>query len=95
MIAAMQPLLKQRLIESARQKLIAKIEKMRNSRVILLVHRQETMSFLGFPVYKFINIQDSEEILRAIQMTDKDVPIDLILHTPGGLVLASLQIARA
>ncbi len=95
MIAALQPLLKQRLIESARQRLIAKIEKKRNSRVILLVHRQETMSFLGFPVYKFINIDDSEEILRAIQMTDKDMPIDLILHTPGGLVLASLQIARA
>ena len=95
MIAALQPILKQRLIESARQRLIAKIEKKRNSRVILLVHRQETMSFLGFPVYKFINIDDSEEILRAIQMTDKDMPIDLILHTPGGLVLASLQIARA
>jgi len=95
MIAALQPVLKQKLIESARQRLIAKIEKKRNSRVILLVHRQETMSFLGFPFYKFINIDDSEEVLRAIQMTDKDMPIDLILHTPGGLVLASLQIARA
>ncbi len=95
MLAALQPVLKQRMIESARQRLIAKIEKKRNSRVISLIHRQETMSLLGFPVYRFINIQDSEEILRAIQMTDKDVPIDLILHTPGGLVLASLQIARA
>jgi len=28
-------------------------------------------------------------------MTDKDVPIDLILHTPGGLVLAAEQIAHA
>ena len=28
-------------------------------------------------------------------MTDSDVPVDLILHTPGGLVLAALQIARA
>ncbi|ADR19643.1 SDH family Clp fold serine proteinase [Calditerrivibrio nitroreducens] len=93
--AAMQPAIKQKMIESARQKLIAKIEKKRGSRVILLVHRQETMSFLGFPVYKFINIDDSEEVLRAIQMTDKNVPIDIILHTPGGLVLASLQIARA
>jgi len=53
------------------------------------------MSFLGFPFYKFINIDDSEEVLRAIQMTDKSVPIDLILHTPGGLVLASVQIANA
>ena len=28
-------------------------------------------------------------------MTDADVPIDLVLHTPGGLVLAALQIAKA
>src|SRR6202040_348067 len=32
---------------------------------------------------------------RAIHMTDPDVPLDLVLHTPGGLVLAALQIARA
>jgi ClpP class serine protease len=62
---------------------------------ILLVHRQETMSFLGFPVYKYITVDDSEEVIRAIHMTDKEMPIDLILHTPGGLVLASLQIAEA
>ncbi len=95
MLSALQPLLKQRMIESARHRLINKIEKKRKSRVILLVHRQETMSFLGFPVYKYIDIHDSEEILRAIQLTDDDVPIDMVLHTPGGLVLASLQIARA
>ncbi len=95
MIIALQPVIKQRMIESSRQRLIAKIEKKRGSRLILLVHRQETMSFLGFPFYKYINIQDSEEVLRAIQLTDDDVPIDLVLHTPGGLVLASLQIARA
>ena len=95
MIIAFQPVIKQKMIESSRAKLIYKIEKERNSRVILLVHRQETMSFLGFPFFKYINIHDSEEILRAIQLTDDDIPIDLILHTPGGLVLASLQIARA
>jgi ClpP class serine protease len=95
MMIALQPVIKQRMIESSRQRLIAKIEKERNSRLILLVHRQETMSFLGFPFYKYINIQDSEEVLRAIQLTDDDVPIDIVLHTPGGLVLASLQIARA
>ncbi|RLA80013.1 MAG: hypothetical protein DRG33_03085, partial [Deltaproteobacteria bacterium] len=62
---------------------------------ILLVHRQETMSLLGFPIFRYIDIHDSEEVLRAIHMTDPEVPIDLILHTPGGLVLAALQIARA
>ncbi len=94
-LSALQPVLKQKLLESARQKLIARLEKQRGSRVILLVHRQETMSLLGFPVFRYINIEDSEEIIRAIHMTDPDMPIDLVLHTPGGLVLASYQIAHA
>ena len=34
-------------------------------------------------------------MLRAIQLTDPTDPIDLIVHTPGGLVLAAEQIARA
>jgi len=93
--SALQPVLKQKLLENARQKLIASLEKQRGSRVILLIHRQETMSLLGFPVFRYISIEDSEEIIRAIQMTDPHIPIDLVLHTPGGLVLASYQIAHA
>jgi ClpP class serine protease len=95
LLSALQPVLKQRLLESSRQRLIAKIERQRKSRVVLLVHRQETMNFLGFPVVRYIDINDSEEVLRAIHLTDPSVPLDLVLHTPGGLVLASLQIARA
>ncbi len=95
MASALQPLLRQRMVEAARKRLIARIEKERGSRVILMVHRQETMSVLGFPVFRYIDIHDSEEVIRAIQMTDSDVPIDIVLHTPGGLVLASYQIARA
>jgi ClpP class serine protease len=95
MFSALQPMLRQRLLNAARQRQIAKIERVRVSRVILVVHRQETMSFLGFPVLRYIDINDSEEILRAIHMTDPRVAVDLVLHTPGGLVLAALQIARA
>src|SRR6267142_2443048 len=93
--SALQPVMKQRLLEASRQRLIARIERQHNSRVILLVHRQEMMSILGFPVYRYIDVNDSEEVLRAIHMTDRTVPIDIVLHTPGGLVLAALQIARA
>ena len=95
MLSALQPALRQWYLESMRQRLILKIERKRNSRVILLVHRQETMSFLGFPIFRYIDVNDSEEVLRAIHMTDATVPIDIVLHTPGGLVLAALQIARA
>lgn len=95
MISMLQPWLRQRMLEVSRTRLMHKIEKQRNSRVILLIHRQETMSFLGFPIARYIDINDAEEVIRAVQLTDDDVPIDLVLHTPGGLVFASLQIARA
>jgi len=93
--SAIQPMLRQRMLEAMRVRKIAQLESERKSRVILLVHRQETMRLLGFPVARYIDINDSEDVLRAIQMTDEDVPLDLVLHTPGGLVLAALQIAKA
>ncbi|AFH50390.1 Periplasmic ClpP class serine protease [Ignavibacterium album JCM 16511] len=95
MLSSLQPLLRKKMLESARIKLLERIEQQRNSRVIAFIHRQETMSFLGFPLMRYIDINDSEEILRAIKLTDKNIPIDIILHTPGGLVLASEQIANA
>jgi ClpP class serine protease len=94
-IAALQPLLKRRLLLATRQRLITAFEKKRGSRVIVLIHRQETMSLLGFPILRYIDIDDSEEVIRAIHMTDPEIPLDLVLHTPGGLVLASYQIAHA
>jgi ClpP class serine protease len=95
MFSALQPMLRQRMLEAMRVRKISQLESERKSRVILLVHRQETMRLLGFPIARYIDINDSEEVLRAIQMTDDDVPLDLVLHTPGGLVLAALQIAKA
>jgi ClpP class serine protease len=95
MLAALQPVITQRLLEATRKRLIARIERNRRSRVVLLVHRQETMSLLGFPVFRYIDVNDSEEVIRAIHLTDPEVPLDLVLHTPGGLVLAATQIAHA
>jgi ClpP class serine protease len=95
LFSAIQPVLKQKLLESSRQRMIAAIERRRKSRVILLVHRQETMSLLGFPLMRYIDVNDAEEVLRACELTDPEVPLDLVLHTPGGLVVASVQIARA
>ncbi len=94
-LSALQPLVQRRWLEAARLRLLRELERKRNSRVIALIHRQETMSLLGFPIMRYIDIQDSEEVLRAIRLTPPEMPIDLILHTPGGLVLAAEQIARA
>jgi ClpP class serine protease len=95
MLSALQPVVRQKMLEAARLRLMSRMERARKSRMIALVHRQETMSFLGFPLMKYIDVNDSEEILRAIKLTDADVPIELIVHTPGGLVLAAGQIAHA
>lgn len=89
------PWVQKQMLESARARLIKKIERSRGSRLIVLIHRQETLSFLGFPVFRYIDINDAEQMIRAIHLTDPDVPLDIVLHTPGGLVLASVQIARA
>jgi ClpP class serine protease len=95
MLSAIQPVIRQRMLEASRLRVLRGFERRRQSRVIALVHRQETMSFLGFPVMRYIDVNDSEDVLRAIKLTDAAWPIDLIVHTPGGLVLAAGQIAHA
>lgn len=94
-ISVLQPAVQRRITEYRRVSSIQAFEQKRGSRVILLIHRQEAISLLGIPLSRYINIEDSEQVLRAIRLTPPDVPIDLILHTPGGLVLATEQIARA
>ncbi|GBC98922.1 hypothetical protein HRbin17_01441 [bacterium HR17] len=94
-ISAVTPWLQQKMLEEMRMRVMQRLERRRRSRVIALIHRQETVSWLGLPLMRFINIDDSEEVLRAIRLTPPDMPIDLIVHTPGGLVLAAEQIARA
>ncbi len=89
------PALGKRGLLAARVRAIQSLERKNGSRVIVLIHRQETVGLMGYPLYKYIDIEDSEQILRAIKMTDDDVPIDIVLHTPGGLVLAAEQIAYA
>ena len=94
-ISVLLPMVQQKQIGATRLRLMHDLERKRKSRVITMIHRQEALSFLGFAFSRYIDIEDSEQLLRAIRMTPDNMPIDLILHTPGGLVLASEQIARA
>ncbi len=91
----MAPQLQHRAIQNARRKVMETLARKRGSSVITLIHREESIGLFGIPFYKFIDIDDSESVLRAIRSTPPDTPIDLIIHTPGGLVLAASQIARA
>ncbi|MDT4925360.1 MAG: hypothetical protein QOG01_3073 [Pseudonocardiales bacterium] len=95
LLSSLQPLLQQRIVHARRVLALRQIERSRGSRVITLIHRQESFSFFGLPFARYLDIDDSEQVLRAIELTDPKVPIDLVLHTPGGLVLAAEQIAQA
>ncbi|HQE71296.1 MAG TPA: hypothetical protein PLO30_02110 [Methanothrix soehngenii] len=89
------PMLQRNYLQAERKRVLARLGKARGSQVITLIHRQETISFLGIPLARYIDIEDSEKVLRAIRRAQKDIPIDIILHTPGGLALAATQIAMA
>ncbi|HTY89927.1 MAG TPA: hypothetical protein VMC84_02005 [Methanocella sp.] len=89
------PVLQRYFINLARRRILTRISRDRKSQVITLIHRQETIAFLGIPLSRYIDIDDSEEVLRAIRLTPPDTPIDLIMHTPGGIALAATQIALA
>lgn len=95
LILSFLPAWRQKRIHRARFNQIHKLERIRGTRVITLIHRQEAISVLGLPFRRFIDIEDSEAVLRAIRYTPDNMPIDIVLHTPGGLVLAAEQIARA
>jgi ClpP class serine protease len=89
------PMMKKQALERARYGFLRGFEKNRGSRLITLIHRQEAISILGLPISRYIDIEDSEQVLRAIRLTPDDMPIDIVLHTPGGLVLAAEQISHA
>lgn len=94
-LSALIPVWRQRMVQLERYRLIRKLETERGARVITLIHRQEAFSIFGIPIVRYVTVEDSEQVLRAIRLTRPDVPIHLVLHTPGGLLLAAEQIAHA
>src|SRR5260370_27483307 len=94
-IMVLQPLFTGRWYALRRAQAIRAIERLHGSRVITMIHRQEKRSLFGFAVSRHIDLEDAQTIIAAIKDTPGDMPIDFVIHTPGGLVLAAMQIARA
>ena len=95
LVMILQPILMGRMFALRRAQAIRVIERKRGSRVITMIHRQEKRSLFGFSMSSQIGLEDAQSIISAIKATPDDTPIDIVLHTPGGLVIASMQIARA
>jgi len=94
-LASLQPAVARQALLVQRRHALNDLSKERGATVITLIHRQETMSLLGFPLVRYIDIDDAESVLRAIRETPSGRPIEIILHTPGGMVIAAQQIASA
>jgi ClpP class serine protease len=94
-LSSLQPVVQRQWLAAARRRMLATIAAKRDATVITLIHRQETISLLGIPLVRHIDIDDAESVLQAIRETPPGRTIEIVLHTPGGLVLAASQIARA
>ncbi|MCW3029145.1 MAG: hypothetical protein JWN81_2356 [Solirubrobacterales bacterium] len=94
-LASLQPAVARWVLLVQRRRALGVISRKREATVITLIHRQESLSLLGFPVVRYIDIDDAESVLQAIRETPPERGIEIILHTPGGLVLAAQQIASA
>jgi ClpP class serine protease len=94
-LASLQPGVQRQMLLLQRRRALADISSKRNATVVTLIHRQESLSLLGFPLVRYIDIDDAESMLRAIRDTPPARGIEIILHTPGGMVLAARQIAGA
>ncbi|HWE64582.1 MAG TPA: hypothetical protein VHB98_22935, partial [Chloroflexota bacterium] len=59
-LSTLTPVLQQRMLDFQRAQLLQRLQRQRRSRVITLIHRQETISFLGIPLARYIDVNDSE-----------------------------------
>ena len=79
-------------IQSERSAILGELESQRGTRALTLIHRREPWAV---EEGGHITIEDSEALLAQIRRTPADRPIDLIIHTPGGVALAAEMIAKA
>lgn len=87
----LQPLLTGWMFTLRRAWAIRGIETRRRSRVITMIYRPEKRSLFGFNMSNMIGLEDAQSIISAIKAAPRDILIDLLLHTPGGLLLADVS----
>lgn len=81
-------------VMATRRAILRAMEEERGARVIPLIHRREPWAQAEGDG-DHITIEDTEFVLMRIRETPKDIPIDVIVHTPGGLALAAEMIAMS
>ncbi len=67
---------------------ISRLEQRRGSRVLCVIHNDQMES-------DNVDLLTTEDTLTALYALDPHAPLDIILHTPGGLAYQGMQLARA
>jgi len=82
-------------LTALRAEVIAKIEKARGSRVIAIIHHRDRVYAKQRVPHTYIDMETAEEFLSALRSVRPEQPLDIVLHTPGGVLVAAQQIASA
>jgi len=66
LVLFLEPTLRFRSLQAARLSLLKSMEDKYGWRVITLIHREERVRFFGIHVYRYLDIEDSAAVIRAI-----------------------------
>jgi ClpP class serine protease len=75
--------------------LIRGLERSRGSKVVVLIHKEQKSRLFGMTRPAMIDLGSADRLLDELRKAPVDKPVDVILHTPGGIVIAAEQIAQA
>jgi hypothetical protein len=92
---AASPVIQWLAVDGRRRRALRAFGRRRGSLPLALVHRQEQVAVLGLPVLRYVTCPLGDELGRAIARAPRSVPVDLIVHLPGGVPFDAGPVAEA
>lgn len=83
------------LKENHLRSVVETYERETNSKVLFLIHQKKEIGLFGIPFYNYLKIYDAHKLLSDLETIPKEKNITIIIHSPGGELLAGIQIAKA
>jgi len=74
--------------------IVSQYEKKYNAKIFYFIHRKKNLGIFGIPLYEYLEVYDAHRFLRDLRSVPQDKNLVIILHSPGGELLAAMQIAK-
>jgi len=87
-------LVRQFLVDYHIKQLISDYEKTHNARVFYFIHRKRSLGIFGISLYEYLEVYDAHRFLRDLKSVPENRNLVIIIHSPGGELLAAMQIAK-